>query len=380
MASRLSRPWTRILAVAAVACGVVTVLPASGQAETIASVRAQIAAVQQQVDALNVRTEAATNAYDLGRIQLGAAESAATVAQGRLAAAERTVRRMGAQLSGLVTAAYQSADLGALATLTEGGPDTFLERTTSLQELSSGDQAALNAYRAAGEARQQASAAASQALGNQAAITHKLQRERRTIRAAAATEGRLLGSLESKERELVRAAERAARRRAAAEARARALILAAERRAAAAAARSFGSTPTTPAPTPPSTGTPAGSGAAAIAVRWAHAEIGKPYVWGAAGPNSFDCSGLTQYVWGKAGVYLEHYTGDQWNEGTHVSVSQLEPGDLVFFVGSDGTWAVPGHVGIYIGGGDMIDAPYTGVDVRIESISQSDYVGAVRPY
>jgi cell wall-associated NlpC family hydrolase len=101
-------------------------------------------------------------------------------------------------------------------------------------------------------------------------------------------------------------------------------------------------------PTPPPPPHISGSGGAATAVAWAFREIGKPYVWAAAGPNSFDCSGLTQYVWAKAGVYLGHYTGAQWNEGTRVSRSQLAPGDLVFFVGSDGSYSVPGHVGIYI--------------------------------
>ena len=98
-----------------------------------------------------------------------------------------------------------------------------------------------------------------------------------------------------------------------------------------------------------------------------------------AGPDSFDCSGLAQYVWGKAGVYLAHYTGDQWNEGTHVSRDQLEPGDLVFFAYNTSEPSTIHHVGVYVGGGQMIDAPYTGVDVRKEPAFRSDYIGAVRP-
>jgi cell wall-associated NlpC family hydrolase len=114
-------------------------------------------------------------------------------------------------------------------------------------------------------------------------------------------------------------------------------------------------------------------------VAWAKAELGKPYVWGAAGPDSFDCSGLAMYVWAKAGVQLEHFTGDQWNEGTHVSRSQLEPGDLVFFAYNTSDPGTIHHVGIYVGGGQMIDAPYTGVDVRYDPAFRSDYIGAVRP-
>ena len=116
-----------------------------------------------------------------------------------------------------------------------------------------------------------------------------------------------------------------------------------------------------------------------MAVAWAYKEIGKPYVWGGAGPNVFDCSGLTMYVWAKAGVYLGHYTGDQWNEGTHISRGNVQPGDLVFFAYNTSSPATIHHVGIYVGGGEMIDAPYTGVDVRKEYAFRSDYIGAVRP-
>jgi cell wall-associated NlpC family hydrolase len=114
-------------------------------------------------------------------------------------------------------------------------------------------------------------------------------------------------------------------------------------------------------------------------VQWAYREIGKPYQWAAAGPDSFDCSGLTQYVWGKAGVYLGHYTGDQWNEGMHVSRDQVQPGDLVFFAYNTSQPSTIHHVGIYVGGGEMIDAPYTGAYVRKEPAFRSDYIGAVRP-
>lgn len=99
--------------------------------------------------------------------------------------------------------------------------------------------------------------------------------------------------------------------------------------------------------------------AARIAIQTACAQVGKPYVWGAAGPNSFDCSGLTQYAWGKAGVYLPHYTGDQITKGTKVSASEARPGDLVFF---------PSHVGLYIGNGLMVHAPRAGKPVQVSSV------------
>jgi cell wall-associated NlpC family hydrolase len=114
---------------------------------------------------------------------------------------------------------------------------------------------------------------------------------------------------------------------------------------------------------------------AATAVRTAAAQIGKPYRWGAAGPDSFDCSGLTMYAWAAGGVGMDHYTGSQWAAFPHVGLDQLAPGDLVFF-GSD-----LHHVGIYEGGGIMIHAPQTGDFVKRTSIwgMGSSPVGAVRP-
>jgi cell wall-associated NlpC family hydrolase len=107
-------------------------------------------------------------------------------------------------------------------------------------------------------------------------------------------------------------------------------------------------------------------------VEWAHRELGKPYVWAATGPDSFDCSGLTMYVYAKAGIYLPHSSGAQYGYGTHVSRGALAPGDLVFF-GSP-----IHHVAIYIGGGEMIEAPHTGADVQVSSVDRPDYVGATR--
>jgi cell wall-associated NlpC family hydrolase len=99
---------------------------------------------------------------------------------------------------------------------------------------------------------------------------------------------------------------------------------------------------------------------------WAHAERGKPYRYGAAGPSAFDCSGFTMYVYAQVGVSLPHYTVAQWNMGVAVSKDQLEPGDLVFFDGL-------GHVGIYIGGGQFIHAPHTGTVVQISDLNSGWY-------
>jgi peptidoglycan DL-endopeptidase CwlO len=113
--------------------------------------------------------------------------------------------------------------------------------------------------------------------------------------------------------------------------------------------------------------------AAQIAVNTAMAQLGKPYQYAAAGPGSFDCSGLTMFAWAAAGVGLPHSSAAQYASLPHVSQSQIAPGDLVFF-GSP-----IHHVGMYIGGGQMVNAPHTGTVVKVQSAFRSDYVGAARP-
>jgi len=111
------------------------------------------------------------------------------------------------------------------------------------------------------------------------------------------------------------------------------------------------------------------------AVAFAYAQLGKPYQWGATGPGSYDCSGLAQAAWAAAGVSIPRTTYAQWAALPHISTSALEPGDLLYF---DGV----GHVAIYVGGGDIIDAPQTGLDIRKIPLAgwyQSTLVGAARP-
>jgi cell wall-associated NlpC family hydrolase len=125
-----------------------------------------------------------------------------------------------------------------------------------------------------------------------------------------------------------------------------------------------------PTPSPPPSG--GGSGAGAVAVRYAMAQVGKPYCYGGAGPSCFDCSGLTMRAWGQAGISLPHSAAAQYGVGRHVSASELQPGDLIFY------YQPISHVSMYIGNGQRVSATHTGDYVRVQSVG-SDVVGYTRP-
>jgi cell wall-associated NlpC family hydrolase len=115
------------------------------------------------------------------------------------------------------------------------------------------------------------------------------------------------------------------------------------------------------------------SGPGGTAAKKACSLIGKPYIWAAAGPTGYDCSGLTLAAWAAAGVTLRHFTGWQWADNPAVARSELRPGDLVFF------YSDLHHVGLYVGGGWMVHAPHTGDFVRMAKIDTFPIAGYRRP-
>ncbi|MGZ4465498.1 MAG: NlpC/P60 family protein [Nocardioides sp.] len=115
------------------------------------------------------------------------------------------------------------------------------------------------------------------------------------------------------------------------------------------------------------------SGAAAAALNFAMAQVGDAYVYGAAGPDAWDCSGLTMVAWAQAGVSLPHSSSAQYSSGPHVAASDLQPGDLVFY------YSPISHVGMYIGNGLIVNAENPSVGVKVTGLYSMPYVGAVRP-
>jgi cell wall-associated NlpC family hydrolase len=336
-----------VLLITAVAGVTAAVLPATSGSATPSK---SIASVQREVDALNSQADIADEAYSQAKIKLSAASRRTAAAEARVAAAQKAILAQRKALAAVAVGAYRSGTQSLMLSLvTTSNPQNFLDRASSLTMISTHQADSLRALRIAQLRVDQAQAVARQALAAQHKVAKELHAKRDAIQAVLSKQQALLSSLKAAERRRLAALERA--RQAAIDA------------AAQQASRSL--------PRPTYTG-PA-SGRAAVAVKFAYNQLGKPYQWGAAGPSSYDCSGLTMRAWGAAGVSLSHSSAAQYNEGNHVSRADIRPGDLVFF-GSP-----IHHVGIYIGHGDMINAPQTGDVVKIEASFRSDYVGATRP-
>jgi cell wall-associated NlpC family hydrolase len=263
-------------------------------------------------------------------------------------------------------------------------PGAFLNKAGSLDHVARSNAERLRDLRAAKRELAATHADAGREFAAERATQQKLTKTKDAILASVARQEKLVAKL-------VTADERAAAARAAAAQRAAALRLFARKRAAADAAteraqRARASRDANRAEPPADRDNSSGdnggdnavanvpvTGRGAAAVRFAYDQIGKPYSWGQDGMGSFDCSGLTSRAWGSAGVSLSHSSRAQFGEGRRVSRSEIEPGDLVFF-GSP-----IHHVGIYVGGGQMINAPQTGDQVGVRAAFRGDYVGAVRP-
>jgi len=125
--------------------------------------------------------------------------------------------------------------------------------------------------------------------------------------------------------------------------------------------------------------TQGGSDAVATAIAFAMAQLGKPYQWGAAGPDAYDCSGLVYAAYAAAGIHIARTTYQWQQDGPVIPLSQIQPGDLLFSAGSDGTTSDPGHVVMYLGNGQVIQAKETGEPVQTGPVDLAGVVVATRP-
>ncbi len=305
------------------------------------------AAVQQAVGALQLKVDLAVEDYDAARVSLGAASARLTRTRRDVDRQREITAALRRQLGAMAAAAYRSSGTGDVVTLLlTGDPRDFLERAASLNQIAHGQDDQIRSFLAADRALSSAQAAARAAVRRAQTLERTMRSRRDTIVASLRDEQGMLARLQGGERAALQAREVAADR--ASRSTTRSMI-----------ASTLADLPA--------------SGRAAVAVRFAYAQLGKPYQWGATGPGSYDCSGLTMAAWAAAGVSLPHSSRAQFGSGQHIAQGALRPGDLVFY-GSP-----IHHVGIYVGGGMKIAAPHTGDVVKMQSAFRGDFVGAVRP-
>jgi cell wall-associated NlpC family hydrolase len=339
--------------------------------------------------ALNVQAESAFETYDGARVKLATARRAVGTAHQVLAGANHQVALGEAQIARFARAAYESGGLSTIdAYLAPGGAARLVSRVGAVAAISTSEHTTLERLDAARIYRGVVSRQAQSVAGTAAADAAVARRAKAAALAAVNRQQHFLAGIRA-ERSRLHALLGQAKGRAARLERehlvalARARAAAEARAAAAAAAAAASAAQSAPSPFVNTTGSTAGTVSAATEVAALHeaqAQIGKPYQWGGAGPDTFDCSGLVMWSYDQVGVHLDHWTGYQWVEGAHIARGALRPGDLVFFAYNTSDPSTIHHVGMYVGGGEMVDAPFTGADVRYDSMDRPDYIGAVRPY
>ena len=362
----------------------------AARAAALARAAAKADTLSAALSGLRTQAEAEAERYDLEVSLEQQASAAYRAARARLAAARKSERRAAAQLAQLAVAEYESDGGPGTAAVFAGitDPRGYLG-AIGLQEAMDNQQTDLLAatradavvtrlfsVQAAGLLAQRRTAV--QAAGFlRAALVAANSRQAGLVRLAEASRSRLAGQTAS-----ARASEATLASAGVTGSPAAAATVVIRPAAVAASVLAGGPSGSAPGVFAPDWAPDAGASAAQgdAAADWALTQLGQPYQWGAAGPGSYDCSGLAMQAWARAGVRLLHWTGYQWVSGPHVPLARLRRGDLVFYAYNIADPATVHHVGIYLGRGLMVDAPYTGSFVRIDSIyAFPGLIGAVRP-
>jgi len=288
--------------------------------------------VQARVDSLFEKAEQASERYNDARLDLEQAQSRLTALRADLARQQAKVETVRSDVAAAVVSQYQGQ---ALSTTTQvllaDDPDAFLDQLATISGYNDQQAEMMADFAVQADQLEMREAAAQRELERIAATKTTLAQEKAEIDDKAADAKALLDRLEARTAPVSRSSDTARL---------------------------------------PDVAT---SGRAGAAVQYALGQVGDSYVYGAAGPSAYDCSGLTMMAWAAAGVALPHSSSAQMGSGTPVSQSQLAPGDLVFY------YSPVSHVGIYIGNGQIAHAANPSVGVRVDPVSSMPYSGAVRP-
>jgi len=366
----------RTAALVVIAAFAAAALAGPADASKISDTRAQVRAIEQQLNAMDIRLEASIQAYDGAQQHLTDVRHQIQQNTIKLRVAEHNLKVSRAHLAVFMVNAYKGTDVNddpAAYVLGAGSFTDLITRVEDVQRIGASEHALLKQVTTAEHEIATRQAQLKSDERDAARLVAQKRQQKAAIEAGLRQRRALLSSTKGELGHLLH--ERQVHQQQAAAAAAAALAQQQQQQQAQQApppssGGGTGSSGGGGSYNPPPAGT-LGQQAAAIAQQY----LGVPYVWGGASPSGFDCSGLVVYVYGRLGVSLPHYTVSLWNSGAHVSRDQLAPGDLVFFYSLD-------HVGIYLGGGLFIHAPHTGTVVQISSLNSSwyssAYDGAVR--
>ncbi len=294
-----------------------------------------IAQVKKQVDDLNQQAEVATQRYDQAKEKTSAQRTKTNQLLAQVAEKTEKMNESRRVLGQFAAEQYRDGGLDETTQLLlSDDPEGFLAQTHMLDRLSSTQEEALKTYKVQQEQASIQRAQASSSLAGLTTQQGKLAGQKKDLQAKLAAAQKLLNSLTSQQRAKLASME--------------------------------------PSSSQTYTYNGPASGRAAAAIKFALSQIGKPYVSGGTGPNSYDCSGLTQASYRAAGITIGRTTWDQVKDGVAVSESDLRPGDLVFF------YSGISHVGIYLGDGKVVHAPHTGATVEIAPMSWMPFAAARR--
>ena len=306
-------------------------------APTISQVKAQINTLQSKMDKIGQQYDAANQEYGSAQARLAQVQKQAASAQARYNAAR-------AQLAQLAVSEYEnSSQTSILGLLSSGNPANVLSQASLVLEVAGTHNQEATQYLTAAQTLASVSEQRQRTEQGVAQIRAQLAGQKTSLNKLLATSTATLDSLTTAQQAQVAADT----------------IGGTSSGTTASGGGEPGSAPV--AYTGP-TGTQADK-----AVAFAYAQLGKPYVYGATGPDSYDCSGLVQAAWAAAGVAIPRTTFEDWDDLQHIPVSEMVPGDLIIYDGE-------GHVAIYVGDGYIIDAPHTGAYVERVPYDESWYV------
>ena len=337
MSTGLKRSATAVSAGLLAGGLIITVGPTAGAAPkpTLSEVQAKLQKLTNQEQVLDQR-------YDQMKQDLSQANQRLKLVNQETARYQARFEAMRKQVARIAAQAYENGQLTSVAALlTSDDPQSVLDQGSILMELSSANSAQMTEFIKAAQQLESAQQAARNAKAAIITLQGRLNGQRTVLVKTIDQQKKLLAQL----------------------------------------------TPVQQAPVGPGGGSSGGGGTpppvykgptntqAEKVVAFVYAQIGKPYVFGASGPNSYDCSGLTSAAWASVGISIPRTSQEQWAGLPHVPTSDMQPGDILVFNGA-------GHVGIYVGGGMMIDAPHTGLNVQKVALSgwyASTMDGVVRP-